>query len=152
MASEGQGTVINAYRLEHHRLKAIDAAAEAATARDAATTGHLIDRESSFMEAHALRIPVGRLQLFQALRLAKLHSCEFDGLGFESTKFDEVSHTIDAAIRALQHRQTDAAMLIRRVVAMADFERALLFSLVCTSIDFGLKPWRQAGSEPTARG
>ena len=126
----------------NHRIKTIEATAAAATARDAATTGHLIDLESSFMEAHALRIPVGRLQLFQALRLAKLHSCEFDGLGFESTKFDEARLAIYVAMLALRHRKPDTAMLIRRVVAMVDFEQALLFSLVCTSIDFGLRPWR----------
>ena len=80
--------------------------------------------------------------MFQALRLAKLHSCEFADSDFESTQFDQASLAIDAAIRALQHRQPDAAMLIRRVVHMVDFERALLFSLVCSSIDRGLTPRR----------
>ena len=136
----------------NHRLKTIDATAAAATARDAATTGQLIDQESSFMEDHALHIPESRLQMFQALRLAKLHSCEFDDMGFDPTKSDEARLAIDAAMLALRHRKTDTAMLIRQVVHMVDFGQAFLFSLVCTSIDFGLKPWRQTGSEPTARG
>lgn len=126
----------------NHRLKTIEATAAAATARDAATTGQLIDQESSFMEAHALHIPESRLQMFQALRLAKVHACEFDDMGFDPTKSDEARLAIDAAMLALRDRRPDAARLIRRLMAMVDFERALLFSLVCTSIDFGLRPWR----------
>jgi len=92
------------------------------------------------MEAHALHIPKSRLQMLQALRLAKVHACEFADLDFEPNARSAITSALGAAMLALRHRRPDAAMLIRKVAGLAHFEQAWLFSTVCESIGLGLGP------------